>query len=93
MSNYTVLLSQTAVKQLTVLPGEQSELIKEKLRLLQDHLFDSRTRLNIKRLRTSHDPPFFRLRVGDYRIIFTVIDREIRVTEILHRSKAYRWLD
>jgi mRNA-degrading endonuclease RelE of RelBE toxin-antitoxin system len=93
MSRYTVLLSQTAVKQLKALPESEAELVKEKSCLLEDSLFDPRPGLDIKRLRASHDPPFFRLRVGDCRAIFTVINREVRVTEILRRSKAYRWLD
>jgi len=92
-SRYTVLLSQTAAKQLMALPGALGERIREKLHLLEDHLFDPRAALDIKRLRASHDPAFFRLRLGDYRIIFAVVDQEVRVTEILHRSKAYRWLD
>jgi len=93
MSKYRVLLSRTAVNQLKALPGRRGDMVKEKLRLLEEYLFDARSALDIKRLRASHDPPFFRLRVGDYRIIFTVVDQEVRVTEILSRSKAYRWLD
>ncbi len=32
----------------------------------------------------------FRLRVGDYRVIFTVAPDEITVIRVRHRSEAYR---
>jgi mRNA-degrading endonuclease RelE of RelBE toxin-antitoxin system len=35
----------------------------------------------------------YRLRVGDYRVLYFVLEGSVRVTEILHRSKAYRGLD
>ena len=45
---------------------------------------------NIKRLRGMH-PPQFRLRVGDWRVIFDNPDpATIRVLAIDHRSEAYR---
>jgi mRNA interferase RelE/StbE len=34
----------------------------------------------------------FRLRVGDYRIVFAMTATEIRVTRIIHRSEGYDWL-
>jgi mRNA interferase RelE/StbE len=32
----------------------------------------------------------FRLRVGDYRVIFTITDDEITVIRVRHRSESYR---
>ncbi|MBZ5727499.1 MAG: type II toxin-antitoxin system RelE/ParE family toxin [Acidobacteriia bacterium] len=32
----------------------------------------------------------FRLRVGDYRIIFTILPDEITIVRVSHRSEAYR---
>ena len=34
----------------------------------------------------------FRLRVGDYRIVFALIGTEVKVTRTLHRSEGYDWL-
>jgi mRNA interferase RelE/StbE len=42
---------------------------------------------NVKRLKGS--PALYRLRVGDYRIIFTQGESEIVVTKIEPRSSAY----
>lgn len=48
---------------------------------------------DVKRLRgTRGREDLFRLRVGDYRIVYALSATEIRVTRILHRSEGYDWL-
>jgi len=32
----------------------------------------------------------FRIRVGDYRVIYTVVDGDVLVLRIAHRNKVYR---
>lgn len=49
--------------------------------------------MDIRPLWAHEDPPLFRLRVGDYRVLYFILPGEVRVTEILHRSQAYRGLD
>ena len=93
MSKYRVLLSQTAVSQLSLLETKQKERVKDTLAHLEDDPFRRRSSSDIKKLVTPNEPPLFRLRIGDYRAIYFVIDNEIRVTEIIHRSKGYKWLD
>jgi len=39
------------------------------------------------------DPPLYHLRIGDYRLLYFVLEKDVRVTEILHRFQAYRGLD
>ena len=67
--------------------------IKNALMNLQEDPFRSRPGANIKKLHVSIDPPLFRLRTGNYRAIYFVIDNEVKVTEIIHRSKGYKWLE
>ena len=93
MSKYRVLLSQTAVSQLSLLDTKQKERVKEALVNLEDDPFRKRSGSDIKKLVTPDEPPLFRLRIGDYRAIYFVIDSEVRVTEIIHRSKGYKWLE
>ena len=93
MSKYRVLLSQTAVSQLSLLDNKQKERIKEALAQLEGDPFRKRSGSNIKKLVTPDEPPLFRLRIGDYRVIYFAIGSEVRVTEIIHRSKGYKWLD
>ena len=93
MSKYRIILSKTAVSQLSLLDTKQKERVKEALVHLEDDPFKRRSGSDIKKLVTPDEPPLFRLRIGDFRAIFFVIESEIRVTEIIHRSKGYRWVD
>jgi len=60
---------------------------------LEDSPFRRRSGVDIKKLVTLDEPPLFRLRIGDYRAIFFVMESEVKVTEIIHRSKGYKWLE
>ena len=93
MTKYKVLLSQTAVSQLSVLDAKETGRIKDALRKLQDDPFLRRSGVDIKKLVTTDDPSLFRLRIGNYRAIYFVLKDEIRVTEIIHRRKGYKWLE
>jgi mRNA-degrading endonuclease RelE of RelBE toxin-antitoxin system len=44
---------------------------------------------DVKRLQDV-DPPEWRLRVGDYRVIFRESDGQIEVLAVRHRREAYR---
>lgn len=92
MTAYRVLLSATAVSQLGLLESRQVKMIKDRLRDLETDPFRLRPGADIKKLNLPAVPPLFRLRIGDYRAIYFITDREVRVTEIIHRSKGYKWL-
>ncbi len=49
-------------------------------------------RLYVKRLQGTGNPPFYSLRIGQYRAIMSIIDEVmvIHVIEIGHRSGVYR---
>ena len=93
MTKYRVLLSQTAVSQLGLLSPKQKIRVKEALLNLEENPFRRRSSADIKKLVTSDEPPLSRLRIGDYRAIYFVLKNEVRVTEIIHRSKGYKWLE
>ena len=44
---------------------------------------------DVKHLRDS-DPPQYRLRVGDYRVLFHSIEAGIQIVAVKHRREAYR---
>ncbi len=50
----------------------------------------SRIKNELKGLKGRED--LYRLRVGDYRIIYYGGDECIKVTQIIHRSRGYDWL-
>lgn len=93
MSKFEVLLSETAVSQLDLLDAKQVQRIKDSLRNLRENPFRSRSDADIKKLVSVDDPPLFRMRIGDYRAIYFVDGEEVKVTQIIHRSKGYKWLE
>ena len=80
---YQVELRPRAEKDLRNLQRQEQERIIDKLRLLVEDL-----RGDIQRL--VQFQPSYRLRVGDYRVLFEIESSKIVVYRILHRREAYR---
>ncbi len=72
-----------AVKDLKALPTETKRRILGKIEELQNDLGG-----DVKRL-TDHTPEY-RLRVGDYRVLFEVERQTVMVYRVVHRREAYR---
>ncbi len=86
MTKYEVLVSQTAKKQLEALDKGTRARIKRALRNIDP------SRSTVKRLK-GPKRDYFRLRVGEYRVMFTVEGKRVLVVRILHRRVAYSWVD
>ena len=81
---YSVELKPRAIKDLRRIPQEDASRIADALEILADGL-----RGNVKRL--AQFMPEYRLRVGDYRVLFEIEDRtRIVVYRVRHRREAYR---
>jgi mRNA interferase RelE/StbE len=80
---YTIQLKPRAEKDLRNLQRHDQRRIVDKLRVASDEL-----RGDIKRL--VQFQPSYRLRAGDYRVLFEVESDKIVVYRILHRREAYR---
>jgi len=61
--------------------------------VLRENPREPRPGADIRLIFDHEDPPLYRLRVGDYRVFYLVLEREVRVVYILPRSKAYRGFD
>jgi len=83
---YEILLAKPAGRDLKHLPPDTFDRILEKIRALADEPRPSGCR---KLSGTERD---YRVRVGDYRILYEIIDeaREIRVYRVGHRRDVYR---
>lgn len=79
---YGVVFSRRAVKELDGMPARVREKIIEKVEAMTDGLTG-----DIKKL-TNHQPAY-RLRVGDYRVLFDVVGTVIEVYTVAHRKDAY----
>ena len=80
---YGLLLKPRAEKDLRNLPREIQERVAERLRAAREDLQG-----DVKRL--TQFLPSYRLRVGDYRVLFEIEGESIVVYRILHRREAYR---
>lgn len=72
-----------AEKDLSVLSAADQSRILQKIESLQ-HGIEG----DIKRL--THFTPEYRLRVGDYRVLFEIVEGNIIIYRILHRRDACR---
>ena len=79
---YTIELMPKAIKDLKSLPKADVQKILQKIRILEDGLIG-----DIKKL--TDFTPEYRLRVGNYRILFETKEQKITIYRIKHRKDAY----
>ena len=86
MPEYRVTLKSSAEKEFLRLPDSVSARILPRIKALAT---DPRPR-GSKKLSGGNDE--WRIRVGDYRVVFTIDDEEkrVRVTRIAHRREVYK---
>lgn len=85
---YRVIFDRKAVKELKQINDIWQRRIKERIDLLAEN--PAALKPNIKKLRGKYNK-LVRLRVGNYRIILKVIERElvILIIRIAHRREVY----
>ena len=81
--NYQIVIKPKAEKDLKSLSPSNLGRVVERLRWLETDL-----RGDVKRL--SNYFPEYRMRAGNYRVLFEVAGHEIVVYRILHRKESYR---
>ena len=80
---YILAFKPRARKDLKTLGSENLQRVLEKIEALTDNVAG-----DVKKL-TDHTPEF-RLRVGDYRVLFEIDGSTIIVYRVVHRREAYR---
>lgn len=78
--------------ELQALPPGPRGAIREAMAELQRHEGDRPPGLNVKRLQGGIKP-YFRVKVGVYRIVFTRQGQAHRILKVFHRSEGYGWLE
>ena len=86
---YEVCIHQNAVIFLNTLSQKTKERLISKMRVLEDRPKLKRAGADIKKIRDV-DPEAYRLRIGDYRVIYAVEEDTVSITEIMLRGKGYR---
>jgi mRNA interferase RelE/StbE len=79
---YTIELNRRAIKELRDIAETERRRIVARIEALADDLAG-----DVKRL--THFTPEYRLRVGDYRVLFEVDGNRVAVHRVKHRSDAY----
>lgn len=84
ISKMEIRIRRSAIKDLKRISPEYKSKIPKKI-LSLNNFPDVR---NIKKL--TNFEPAYRLRVGDYRILFDVVDNCIEIGRVLHRKESYK---
>jgi mRNA interferase RelE/StbE len=79
---YQLEFKPKAVKDLQTIPRKMQQRVLDKIELLQENLQG-----DIKKL--TNFTPEYRLRVGDYRVLFEIEQQTIIIYRIRHRKKSY----
>lgn len=80
--NYDIVFKPRALKDLKSLPKQIRERIIEKIEALRDDLTG-----DVKKL--TDFTPEYRLRMGDYRVLFEVKETRVIVYRVVNRKDAY----
>lgn len=80
--NYRVQFNPKAIKDFEKLPQNIQKRVNNKIMAMQNNLQG-----DIKKL-TNYTPEY-RLRVGDYRVLFEIEDDKLIIYRIKHRRNAY----
>ena len=80
----TVIIDDNAIKNLSKLDKTEAKKILNKISELEKYPHIP----NIKKL-TNFEPPY-RLRVGNYRVLFDIEDTTITIYKIKHRKEVYK---
>jgi len=80
---YQIEIKSQAIKDGKKIHQKSLKRIFDKIELLSDNLQG-----DVKRL-TNHAPEY-RLRVGDYRVLFEVENDTVKIYRIKHRKNAYK---
>ena len=80
---YTIELARKAIKDLKAIPKGDRARIIERIEAMEDDLSG-----DVKKL-TNHTPEY-RMRSGNWRVLFEVEGERIIIYRVLHRKEAYR---
>jgi len=85
---YRVLVSRTFQQKFNQIQKNFQNKIKLSLDEIQKDPYQTRPNCDVKSLKDTK-PTKYRLRVGNYRIIFIVTNNEIKVIDLLKRETGY----
>jgi mRNA interferase RelE/StbE len=86
------VISESAAKELVALDKKRKEFLK-RLSVLNEDPFSNRSKADIKKLHGLKNPELYRLRIGDFRVVYFVEKNTVKITHILKRGNVYDALE
>ena len=86
------MVSKTFQKKFYQLQKNVQNSIRTTLKELEKDPYNSRSKCDIKLLKDTK-PKKYRLRVGDYRAIYTIESKNVKIIDLLKRETGYSKLD
>ena len=88
MTKYSLEFDKKFIKELEAIPVKFRKNIEEKIEALKSNLRPD----GVKKLKGSKNEPLYRVRCGDYRIIYVVRDKVLIVLlmDVGHRREVFR---
>ncbi len=90
---FEILIFTSAEKEMKSLESKTRERIKSAVKVLEEDPFRRRAKADIKKLHGLKDPELYRLRVGDFRIVYYVEKSSVTITHVLKRGSIYDALE
>ncbi|MBN1859826.1 MAG: type II toxin-antitoxin system RelE/ParE family toxin [Candidatus Thermoplasmatota archaeon] len=89
---YTVLVSRTFQHHFNQLPKKNQNQIRNTLHELQIDPYTHRPKCDIKELKSTK-PKKHRLRIGDYRVIYCIENKTVKIIDLIKREVGYNKID
>ena len=86
---FRITVSETAARQLRKLPRDLRSRIAKGLLVLEEDPFRPRPKADLRTIEGT-EPRKYRLRIGEYRVIYAVVEQEVKVIEVFVRGRGYR---
>lgn len=85
LPRFKVVITHTGKDDLQQIEASSRLKLLQKLKILETSPFP--TIKPIKKIKLSHKIPLFRLRCGDYRVIYHIRDATVYIFAVIHRKK------
>ncbi|MCU0632686.1 MAG: type II toxin-antitoxin system RelE/ParE family toxin [Methanolinea sp.] len=85
---FQVWVSKTFQREFHKIPADSQTRIRKSLTCLERDPYISRAHADIKPLKDTH-PQKYRMRVGDYRVVYVIEGNDVRILDIFHRRQGY----
>ena len=85
---FRVLVSRTFQREFQKIPLNSQTRTRKSLTCLEEDPYAPRAHADIKPLKDTHSQKY-RLRAGNFRIIYVVEGNEVKILDMLHRRRGY----